>query len=368
MGEGTGIFGEALLHQFGMGDEAEPLVFHMLTHALVFCAYALIAGTLIWQIRRNKKLLRLKMVRIVIVLASLAGLAHLAGLLSVGMPHPRLDAVVHLLSAAFGLCGAILLWYWLPQMLAMAQERRLTPVNMVSRADFQALQAKLDRTHEGLQRFAAAASHDLRAPLRHISVFAGLIEREEGDQLTPAGRDYLERLNTSVTRMQSLTDALVEYVRAISATHAPSRLELRDSLASVRKDLELDIESHKAVIEVAPMPSVWGDEQLVSMVLHNLVENALKFSKDPPVIRVYARDAKDGWVEIVIEDEGPGIDPRQSEMIFDVLFRMSSGPVEGVGLGLALCQQIVEAAGGRIWHDPDYDAGARFVFTLPAAP
>lgn len=368
MGEGSGISGEAVLHQAGMGDGAVPLIFQMMTHGLVFSAYALIAGTLIWQIRRNKKLLRLKMVRIVIVLACVASLAHLVGLVSAGMPNPRLDAIIRLVSAAFGLCGALLLWYWLPQMLAMAQERRLTPVNMVSRTDFQALQAKLDRTHAGLQRFATAASHDLRAPLRHISVFAGLIEREEGDRLTPAGRDYLGRLNASVSRMQSLTDALVEYVRAISATHAPSRLELRDILASVRKDLELDIESQKAVIEVAPMPSVWGDEPLVSMVMHNLVENALKFSKDPPVIRIYARDAKDGWVEIVIEDEGPGVDPRQSEMIFDVLFRMSSGPVEGVGLGLALCQQIVEAAGGRIWLDADYDAGARFVFTLPAAP
>ena len=368
MGEGTGISGEAPLHQFGMGDGAEPFIFHMLTHALVFSAYALIAGTLIWQMQRNKKLLRLKMVRIVIVLASLAGLAHLAGLLSVGMPHPRLDAVVHLLSAAFGLCGAILLWYWLPQMLALAQERRLTPVNMVSRSDYQALQAKLDNTHAGLQRFATAASHDLRAPLRHISVFAGLIEREEGDQLSQAGRDYLGRLNTSVARMQDLTEALVEYMRAISMMHEPTRLELRDVLAGVRKDLAVEIESQNAVIEIAPMPAVWADDTLVALVLHHLIDNALKFAKDPPVLRLYAREAKAGWVEIVVEDEGPGIDPRQSEMVFDVLFRMSTGPVEGVGLGLALCRQIIEAAGGRIWHDAEYDAGARFVFTLPAAP
>ena len=85
-------------------------------------------------------------------------------------------------------------------------------------------------------------------------------------------------------------------------------------------------------------------------------------------MRLYARGVEEGWVEIAVEDEGPGVDPRQSEMIFDVLFRMSTGPAEGVGLGLALCKQVIEAAGGRIWLDTDYEAGARFVLTLPAAP
>jgi signal transduction histidine kinase len=356
------------LHVFGLGDGAQSILFQMLSHGLIASAYALIAGTLIWQMRCNKSLLRLKMVRSITVLASLAAIAHLARLVSVHAHHPWIDGLVYLTSAAFGLCGALLLWYWLPQMLAMAQERRLTPVNMVKREDYQALQKKIDNTHAGLQRFATAASHDLRAPLRHISVFAGLIEREEKDTLSQTGRDYLERLNASVDRMQELTTALVEYVRAISADHIPVRLDVMDLVRTTRAEMKVEIESQGAQIEVAPMPAIWADEALMTLVFSHLIDNALKFSKDVPVVRIYARGVHAGWVEIVVEDEGPGIDPRQNEMIFDVLFRMSSGPAEGVGLGLALCRQVVEATGGRIWLDTEYEDGARFVLTLPAAP
>lgn len=368
MGEGSGLSDGVQLHLYGLGDGAQSVIFQMLSHGLIAGAYALIAGTLIWQMRCNKSLIRLKMVRSITVLASLAAIAHLARLVSVNAPHPWIDGLVYLTSAAFGLCGALLLWYWLPQMLAMAQERRLTPVNMVKREDYQALQKKIDNTHAGLQRFATAASHDLRAPLRHISVFAGLIAREEAETLSPAGRDYLERLTDSVDRMQELTTALVEYVRAISADHVPVRLDLQEVIRTIRSEMKVEIESQGAQIEVAPMPAVWADERLVTLVITHLIDNALKFSKDVPVVRLYARGVEEGWVEIAVEDEGPGVDPRQSEMIFDVLFRMSTGPAEGVGLGLALCKQVIEAAGGRIWLDTDYEAGARFVLTLPAAP
>ena len=368
MDEGSGHTEGTHLHLFGMGEHAQSVFFQMLSHSLIFLAYALIAGTLIWQMRCNKSLLRLKMVRSITVLAALAAIAHLARLVSINTPHPVIDGMVYLTSAAFGLCGAILLWYWMPQMLAMAQERRLTPVNTVKREDYQALQKKIENTHAGLQRFATAASHDLRAPLRHISVFAGLIEREEADTLSPTGRDYLERLNGSVERMQDLTSALVEYVRAISADHDPVRLDLKAVLKTVRDAMKVEIESQGAQIEIAPLPAVWADERLMTLVFSHLLDNALKFSKDVPVVRIYARGVEDGWVEIVVEDDGPGIDPRQSEMIFDVLFRMSTGPVEGVGLGLALCKHIIEADGGRIWLDTGYENGARFVMTLPAAP
>lgn len=368
MGEGSGQSDGMQLHVFGMGDGVQSVIFQMLSHGLIAAAYALIAGTLIWQMRVNKPLLRLKMVRPLTVLASMAALAHLARLVSVNAPHPWIDGVVYLTSASFGLCGAVLLWYWLPQMLAMVKERRLTPVNTVSSADYQALQKKIENTNAGLQRFATAASHDLRAPLRHISVFAALIEREEAETLSPTGRDYLERLKGSVDRMQGLTTALVEYVRAISSDHEPARLDLQKVLNTLRAEMKVDIQSASAQIEVAPMPAVWADQKLVALVYRHLLENALKFAKQAPVVRVYARGVSKGWVELVVEDEGPGIDPRQSEMIFDVLFHMSSGSVEGVGLGLALCRQIVEATGGRIWLDVDYQGGARFVLTLPAAP
>ena len=191
----------------------------------------------------------------------------------------------------------------------MAQERRLTPVNMVKREDYQALQKKIDNTHAGLQRFATAASHDLRAPLRHISVFAGLIAREEAETLSPAGRDYLERLTGSVDRMQELTTALVEYVRAISADHVPVRLDLQEVIRTIRSEMKVEIESQGAQIEVAPMPAVWADERLVTLVITHLIDNALKFSKDVPVVRLYARGVEEGWVEIAVEDEGPGVDP-----------------------------------------------------------
>ena len=368
MGEGSGQSEGVQLHVFGLGDGVQSVIFQMLSHGLIACAYALIAGTLIWQMHRNKTLLRLKMVRWITVLASLAAIAHLARLVSINAPNPWIDGMVYMTSAAFGLCGAILLWYWMPQMLTMAQERRLTPVNMVKREDYQALQKKVENMHAGLQRFATAASHDLRAPLRHISVFAGLIEREEADTLSSSGRDYLQRLNSSVDRMQALTTALVEYVRAISAEHAPVRLDLQQVLKTIRNEMKIEIESLGAQIEVAPMPAVWADKALITLVFSHLLDNAIKFAKDTPVVRVYARGLEQGWVEIVVEDDGPGIDPRQGEMIFDVLFQMSSGPIDGVGLGLALCRQVVEATGGRIWLDGGYESGARFVLTLPAAP
>ncbi|MBF5082958.1 GAF domain-containing protein [Quadrisphaera sp. INWT6] len=239
--------------------------------------------------------------------------------------------------------------------------------------------AELERSNAELARFAAVASHDLRAPLTVVDGYLELLEDElaEGPALQ-AG--WVAAGRRGVRRMQHLTSSLLDY----AAAGAPARpLELTDVAALAREalsDLAAAVEEAGAVVEVEPLPSVPCDPVAVRQLLQNLVANAVHHRRPGRSCRVVvsARPAAGGgggWV-FSVADDGPGVLPEDRARVFEVFTSLAPAPADGSapqrrsghGIGLATCQRVVERHGGRVWLEETPGGGATVLFTLAGAP
>ncbi len=227
---------------------------------------------------------------------------------------------------------------------------------------------KLEESNERLEQFAYAASHDLQEPLRMVSSYLQLIERRYEGELDEDGREFLEFAVDGADRMREMIDGLLKYSRVDTRGDPFEPVELDDVLADVRENLQMKIEESDAEIEADPLPRVEGDEGQLRQVFQNLLSNAIEYSGDSPP-RVHVTAERDGsrWTVSVI-DEGIGIDPDDADRVFEV-FQSLQPPDDhgGTGIGLALCERIVQRHGGRIWVESEPGEGATFSFTLPAA-
>jgi PAS domain S-box-containing protein len=235
----------------------------------------------------------------------------------------------------------------------------------------QALQTAVDDlrvVNAELDRFAAVAAHDLTDPLRTISGFAELLE--QGD-LPPAAHEYARHIRQSSLRLTRMLDALLTFARAGQETEErePVHLEptARDALADLAGAIsERHIDITVALPAEATVLAVPGD---VRVVLQNLISNAVKFS-DPGVPRVRIEGelvAGNAW-RVTVEDNGPGVAQEDQDRIFSAFQRghRQSGSA-GYGLGLAICQRLVERHDGTLGLEPATARGTRFWFALPAA-
>jgi PAS domain S-box-containing protein len=228
-------------------------------------------------------------------------------------------------------------------------------------------ECRLEQSNERLEQFAYAASHDLQEPLRMVSSYLTLVEQRYADELDEDGREFIEFAVDGAERMREMIDALLAYSRVDTRGDPFQPVDLEDVLAAVRDDLQVRIEESGAAITAESMPTVVGDADQLRQVFQNLLDNAIEYSGDEPRVRVAAERDGDRWL-VSVADEGIGIDPDQQDRVFEVFQRLHSREEhEGTGIGLALCERIVERHGGDIWVDSEPGEGATFSFTLPAA-
>ena len=227
---------------------------------------------------------------------------------------------------------------------------------------------KLETSNERLERFAYAASHDLQEPLRMVSSYLRLIERRYEDALDDAGEEYLEFAINGADRMRDMIDALLDYSRVHTQGDPLEPLDLDSVFQDTLSDLNYQIERSDAEITAETLPRVRGDPQQLRQLFQNLLENAITYSgDDPPRIYVTAERDDSDWI-VSVRDEGIGIDPDDQERIFEVFQRLHSREeYSGSGVGLALCQRIVERHDGEIWVESEPGDGATFSFSLPPA-
>ena len=230
---------------------------------------------------------------------------------------------------------------------------------------------ELERSNADLQQFAYVASHDLSEPLRKVSNFCQLLERQYGDQLDDRARQYIFFAVDGAKRMQVLITDLLALSRVGRTTEQFVPVDLEAVLERVLGTFSERIEASDAKVErMTELPTVPGDTSLLGSLLENLVGNALKYRREgvAPHISISAEhdDAEQQWT-FTVSDNGIGIDPEYGERIFQVFQRLHlRDQYGGTGIGLALCRKIVEFHGGRIWLDPvQSDGGATFRFTLP---
>jgi two-component system, chemotaxis family, sensor kinase Cph1 len=237
-------------------------------------------------------------------------------------------------------------------------------------AELAATTARLERTNEELQRFATLASHDLREPLRVVSGFAELLARRHGDQLGPDGNRFIEAITGGVARMDEMISDLLAYARAGRSDQPFEQVDTNEVVGEALAGLQRAIDDSGAEIEVDQLPTVTGNPAALRQLFQNLVANAIKFVDDgKPQVRIWAAEVPEGW-RFSVRDNGIGIAPEQAERIFGMFTRLhGSDRYPGTGVGLALCQRIVDVHGGRIWVEPAPGGGSQFMFTIarPAA-
>lgn len=218
-----------------------------------------------------------------------------------------------------------------------------------------------------LEQFAYAASHDLQEPLRTISIFSRLLSKRYHGRLDEQANEYLDYIESAARHMSALLEDLLLYTQVPAQQRIHSPVNLDAVLAQVKSLFRVPIEQSGATVEADPLPIVLGSEKQLSLVLQNLVSNALKNrSAAPPVIRITCE--KTDRYTICIADNGLGFDQAYAQQIFGLFKRLRKGDAPGTGLGLAICKRIIDLHNGEIWARSEPDRGARFFFTLPVPP
>jgi len=228
---------------------------------------------------------------------------------------------------------------------------------------------ELRRANQDLETFAYSASHDLKEPLRTISLSAQLLERALGERRKEEEARLLTGILSSAKRMNALVEDLLAYTRATRyAEGPPPRVDSAVVLAGVLESLRGPIEEAGAAVTSSELPAVFIHENRLAQLLQNLISNAIKYrGTEAPRVHVSAC-VRDGWCVFSVADNGIGIEPQYADQIFE-LFKRLHGREQypGSGIGLAICQRIVEQYGGRIWLDTsDPGRGSTFCFAVPS--
>jgi histidine kinase len=244
---------------------------------------------------------------------------------------------------------------------------RLYKAAELARVQAQSVSRDLERSNTDLERFAFVASHDLQEPLRMVTSFSQLLARRYKGQLDERAGEYLDYIQTGTQRMAALIEDLLSYSQIIHSREKGEAVDCNVLLDKVLESCRVIIEEGGAAVTRDPLPTINGDEGQISQLFHNLLTNALKYQKlgSRPEVHVSAQRTANEWL-FSFRDNGIGIAQEHCEQIF-VIFKRLHKKTEypGTGIGLALCQRIIEGRAGRIWADSKLGNGSTFYFTWP---
>jgi signal transduction histidine kinase len=229
----------------------------------------------------------------------------------------------------------------------------------------------LETSNEDLQQFAHVASHDLKEPVRKIRTFTGRLLDEYANHLSQEALTFLQKIMQATIRMGTMIEGVLTYSILNSNERPVEPIDLNEVFACIESDLELVIQESGAEIRRMESPRIEGARVLIQQLFYNLVNNALKFSRnvDKPLITIQSRiveGAGKRFAELTVGDNGIGFDAAQADRIFEAFARLNSkDKFEGTGLGLALCKKIAERHHGSISATGVRGEGALFVVRLP---
>ena len=225
----------------------------------------------------------------------------------------------------------------------------------------------LIRSNEQLRRFAFVVSHELQEPLRMVKSYTQLLEQRYRHKLDGEAEEFMQYTVTGVNRMERFIHDMLLYSQAAEGNIELKPFPCRQALDWALLELQPLIAETGATIASDPLPVVTGDPMRLSQVFRNLIGNAIKYRGDRvPEIHVSVTEQKADHT-ICIRDNGIGIDPKYFDNIFVLFKRLHGRELSGSGVGLAVCKEIVEHHGGRIWVESQLGKGSSFCFTLPKA-
>ena len=226
--------------------------------------------------------------------------------------------------------------------------------------------AELASSNQELEQFAYVASHDLQEPLRAVTGYLGLIERQLGEQLEGKARHHMDGAVQGASRMHTLITDLLALSRVGTRGQAPEPADLDAVLDQALEGLGASVRETGARITRDPLPILCVDASQMAQLFQNLIGNALKFRGElPPEIHVSAERKPGQWV-FGVRDNGIGIESQYFERIFLIFQRLHTRKrYSGTGIGLAICKKIVERHGGAIWVESQPGQGSTFYFSIP---
>jgi PAS domain S-box-containing protein len=223
--------------------------------------------------------------------------------------------------------------------------------------------AALERSLRDMEAISYSIAHDLRSPLRAVNGFSALITEETDQPLSPAVSDMFARINNASRKMGQMLTDMLELLRVVRADLAAVPIDLESLARAVAGELAQD--APQAEMVIGHLPTVLGDATLLRQMLHNLMENSLKYARHraPPRLELHFDDSAGAFC---LRDNGMGFDMAHAAKLFGLFQRLhASTDVPGTGIGLAIVARIIERHGGRIWAEAQPNVGATFWWTLP---
>jgi PAS domain S-box-containing protein len=229
--------------------------------------------------------------------------------------------------------------------------------------------AELETANNELESFSYSVSHDLRAPLRHIGGFVGMLQARADASLDAESRELLKGIANAADRMSRLIEALLTFSRTGRTDLKRQRVALDDLVLAVKGEVQAETGRRRIDWRIEPLPAVEGDPELLRQVLVNLLANAVKYTRPRALPRIEVGSRREnGSVICHVRDNGVGFDPRYIDKLFSVFQRLHpASEFEGTGIGLATVRLIIQRHGGRVWAEGAPDRGATFYFTLPVS-
>lgn len=333
---------------------------YIASELMIWIAYFLIP-LLIINYFNNKRAI-IKFQRVYVLFASfilLCGSTHFLDAMMFWIPMYRFNALVRLTTGIISLFTVYHLFKILPQVFKQKTSMELE--DEINRRKI--AEEKLAEANKSLEAFAYVASHDLQEPLRKISTFTSLLYNANFDVFDEKSKGYANKLVNSTARMQSM----IQEVLTLSTLNMEvdfKRVSLNEAVKTALEDLEIKIKEKNATITVEELADVKGNEVYLSQLFMNLISNALKFSRQQPVIHISGKVAN-GRVTIYVKDNGIGMQQDDFEKIFNPFQRLHSRKeYEGSGIGLSIVKKIVELHQGNIEVKSKLHEGTTFFIEL----
>ncbi len=254
---------------------------------------------------------------------------------------------------------------------AIRQQNRELELRVDQRtSELQKANDELEAANDELEAFAGMVSHDLRAPLRAVDGYSGILLEELGSSAPQTAIERFGRIRSRTREMQQLLDDLLSFCRVRDSAMEARSIDLSALAERIAADLADQHPERIVAVDIEPGLHAQGDESLIRVVVRNLLENAWKYSAREPRARVEVGSVEvDGVSAFFVRDNGAGFDPTYQDKLFRAFERLHrSEEFRGAGLGLATVQKIVHRHGGTVWASSELGQGATFFIALPTAP